>query len=91
MGEDSSLIRRYLVSALAFLWVMGIVSAFLPCASARLAPSSWPMFAHDTQHTGRSASLGAQSGELLWELDIGSPGKSVSPAIGTDVTVYIGG
>jgi hypothetical protein len=55
----------------------------------RTSESPWPMFRHDSQHTGRSPYPGAQEARLKWRLSIG--GSTSSPAIGADGTIYVGG
>ncbi|MGC8831399.1 MAG: PQQ-binding-like beta-propeller repeat protein [Thermoproteota archaeon] len=55
-----------------------------------LADSSCPMLTHDSQHTGRSPYLGAQTAELKWRYETEGSIWS-SPAIGSDGTMYIGG
>ena len=52
-----------------------------------LAQSSWPMFCHDPQHTGRCRYSGPQEGRVEWLFDAGFTVYS-SPAIGLDGTVY---
>jgi len=53
------------------------------------AASTWPMFRHDRQHTGRSSYRGPASAELKWRYETGRAVRS-SPAIGTNGTIYIG-
>lgn len=51
----------------------------------------WPMYGHDRQHTGRSASLGPQNCGVIWEEDIGNiTWWGSAPVVGSDGTIYIG-
>jgi len=54
-----------------------------------LAPSPWPMYLHDPQHTGRSPYRGPQEGRVKWRFDTGHDVYS-SPALGVDGTIYVG-
>jgi|WetSurMetagenome_2_1015567.scaffolds.fasta_scaffold129035_1 outer membrane protein assembly factor BamB len=51
-----------------------------------LADSPWPMNHHDPQSTGRSAYLGPQTGNVLWQF----PGNYIqaAPSMGNDSTIY---
>jgi outer membrane protein assembly factor BamB len=57
----------------------------------RTSESPWPMFRHDSQHTGRSPYLGAQKAMLKWKYKTEGPVHFNSPVIGSDGTIYIGG
>ena len=50
---------------------------------------TWPMFHHDTMHTGRSLYLGAQTNGLKWSYTAGGAIAS-SPAIGNNGVIYFG-
>jgi outer membrane protein assembly factor BamB len=51
--------------------------------------SSWPMFRHDVQHTGRTVYTGAPGPVLRWAFPA-NDGIASSPSIGADGTVYVG-
>lgn len=76
-------------STLPLLFVSLFLVALPTTLYAQLADSPWPMFRHDLQHTGRSASVGIQKSELKWIFQTGGPVTS-SPAIGKDGTIYFG-
>ena len=56
-----------------------------PSARAR---EDWPMFRHDTTHTGYSSSLAPEKGEVLWSYTTGDHVFS-SPAV-VGGRVYVG-
>jgi len=49
----------------------------------------WPMFLHDSSHTGRSISPGPSNGDIFWAFPITAENPS-SPIVGPDDTVYVG-
>ncbi len=49
----------------------------------------WPMFHHDTQHTGRSPYTGPNYNTILWTYNTGGEVNS-SPAIDENGTIYVG-
>jgi parallel beta-helix repeat protein len=51
--------------------------------------SPWPMFGHDSQHTGRSSHVGPEIATLKWKFQAGAIIAS-SPAIAKDGTIYFG-
>jgi outer membrane protein assembly factor BamB len=55
--------------------------------AAETAP--WPMFLHDSSHTGRSTLPGPSRGDILWAFPI-TAGDPSSPIVGPDGTVYVG-
>ena len=56
-----------------------------------LMQSAWPMYGHDTRHTGRSPySTENNSGVKLWEFQTEYLGFESSPAIDSDGIIYIG-
>ncbi|MDN3512810.1 MAG: PQQ-binding-like beta-propeller repeat protein [Candidatus Brocadia sp.] len=57
--------------------------------SSTLAKTPWPMFRHDSMHTGRSPVKGPEIPTFQWEFPTNGAIES-SPAIGPDGTVYIG-
>jgi len=97
MRTRSSLLRALclLCSAAALLASLGTA------ADAQLAPSAWPMYHHDPQHTGRTDFLGPLFSPPLGSA-IGAPGPAdvkvwwgwdkilTSPAVDRDGTIYIG-
>jgi outer membrane protein assembly factor BamB len=59
-------------------------------SQAGLASSPWPMFQHDSSHTGQSDFAGPGPFALVrWTFDTGGPIYS-SPVLGEDGTIYIG-
>lgn len=55
------------------------------------APSPWPMYGHDAQHTSRSDQRGPQVAALTWAFAL--PRERVinfAPAVDADGTIYIG-
>ncbi|MFC2000601.1 PQQ-binding-like beta-propeller repeat protein, partial [Chloroflexota bacterium] len=54
-----------------------------------LANTSWPMFGHDPQHTGRSPYNGPENPQVKWQFTTGSQ-IIRPPAIGSDGTIYVG-
>ncbi len=57
--------------------------------NASLAATSWPMFRHDLQHTGRSPYSGPAVPWPKWGYTTGN-GVHSSPAMGSDGTIYVG-
>jgi outer membrane protein assembly factor BamB len=51
--------------------------------------SPWPMFRHDTKHTGRSPYTGPGQPVLQWKYPT-NDGVASSPSIGPDGTIYVG-
>jgi len=56
---------------------------------AQLADSAWPMFKHDTRHTGLSPYAGPENNSLKWKYALPNAVVNESPAIGSDGTIYI--
>ena len=56
-----------------------------------LAKSAWPKFRGDSGNTGR-ATASPSTGTVLWKVKVGDStlGRTASPVIGTDGTVYVG-
>lgn len=77
----------------------GIMAAFLlwtaalqiAAAEPQLANSPWPMFMHDSRHTGRATIDGPSTNavQVLWSYKAPSRIKT-SPTIGEDGTIYFG-
>ena len=57
---------------------------------AQLADSAWPMFQHDTRHTGQSPYVGPENNNLKWQYALPNGIINASPVIGSDGTIYIG-
>jgi outer membrane protein assembly factor BamB len=74
--------KKYGVIFVCCFCILLSVNAF-----AETAP--WPMFLHDSSHTGRSALPGPSSGDILWAFPITAENPS-SPIVGPDGTVYVG-
>lgn len=53
------------------------------------APSAWPMFQHDAQHTGRSHLDGPSCNRVIWRWR-GSAEFLSAPTVGADGTIYVG-
>lgn len=70
-----------------FLSIISVLFLLTPLPSFSSEP--WPVFHHDTQHTGRSPYIGSQTATFRWAFLTGSVVFS-SPAIGADGTVYVG-
>lgn len=70
------------------LWMTPLPSS---AAEPQLANSPWPMFMHDSRHTGRATIDGPSTNavQVLWSYKTLSRIKT-SPAIGTDGTIYFG-
>jgi outer membrane protein assembly factor BamB len=83
--------RKLLVSLvaplLAGLWLISHVSAWAPLAT--IAPSAWPMFRGNLEHTGQSAVNGPATSNVRW-IFTATNFLSSSPAIAPDGTIYIG-
>ena len=78
-----------------FICVIGAaaIAATLSCMSALHAQSTdstWPMFRHDAQRTGKSDALGAPHVKLAWSYQTGDDIELSSPSLGGTQTVYIG-
>ncbi len=70
---------------------LGTVSFAPTVEAAGPAPSQWPMFQGDAQHTGQSPYNTAHvDGTLKWAF-ASEMGFSSDPSIGPDGTIYIGG
>ncbi len=69
------------------VWV--ILLSVLAYAAALADESSWPMFRHDLEHTGRTPYTGPSSPTLSWTFPA-NDGIASSPAIGSDGTIYVG-
>ena len=54
-----------------------------------LADTPWPMFQHDTRHTGCSPYIGPQTAHLKWTFNLPELGATNSPAIAGDGTLYV--
>lgn len=57
---------------------------------AQLAETAWPMFKHDTRHTGQSPYVGPKTNNLKWRYELPGGVVNASPVVGPDGTVYIG-
>jgi outer membrane protein assembly factor BamB len=71
--------------AALFLCSLGVARP----SAAQLADSPWPCFQHDAQHTGRSALIGPDEPQVLWQYK-GQSRLVSTPAIGADGTIYLG-
>jgi outer membrane protein assembly factor BamB len=73
---------------LAFLCALTLWTA---SAQAQLANSTWPMFMHDLQHTGRASVNGPSTNnvKVIWSYKAKSRIQT-SPTLGANNTVYIG-
>lgn len=58
--------------------------------SHTLARTPWPMFRHDSRHTGRSPFQGPEVPHFQWEYITNGAIVESSPAIGPDGSIYIG-
>jgi len=71
---------------------MGGVLNFGQNSMSGLANSSWPMYAHDRQHTGMAPVKGPQTNNTKWTFEIGSNQTggwmAGAPIIGSDGTIY---
>ena len=79
--------RRLTWCLLLVVPVLLIAVQFPPGSAARAVTQPWPMFQHDTQHTGRSTATGPTTTALAW--DFATSGVPGSPAIGADGTIYL--
>ena len=82
MIKRTNRIQRNLMFVIIFL-------VMTPLACAQVADTSWPMFQHDTRHTGLSAHAGNPSGGIAWTFDTGGA-IYASPVLGSDDRIYIG-
>ena len=56
---------------------------------AQTASTSWPMFQHDIQHTGRTLATGNPAGTIAWTFNTGAA-IYASPVLGSNGEIYIG-
>ena len=54
------------------------------------APSAWPLYGHDAQHSGRAQVSGAQTTNIQWKFQVGGAINGSAAAVGTDGTIYLG-
>ena len=76
------------VCVLLFLWL----AFFLPLAFASVAGSAsqdWPMYRHDSGHTGHSAVTGPATKNVLWNFSTSGNPVNSSPAV-VDGKLYVG-
>ena len=76
------------VYVLLFLWL----AFFLPLAFASVAGSAsqdWPMYRHDSGHTGHSAVTGPATKNVLWNFSTSGNPVNSSPAV-VDGKLYVG-
>ena len=83
------LLRKVLILSLIFLFVWALLF-FDPFSSAGggLEVDDWPMFRHDSEHTGFSTSSAPNMNHTLWKYETGGQVWS-SPAV-IDGVVYVG-
>jgi len=80
----------------ALLWgllLVGCRTQLLEVAtdgSTQVDRSAWPMQGHDPQHTGRSERVGSSVASVQWSLPLHNKGRTSSPTIAADGTLYIG-
>jgi len=67
----------------------GHIKQTLSNSPGQLMTTTWPMFRHDNQHTGRTEAKGPDQPGLLWKFQTGGYVLS-SPAVGSDGMVYCG-
>ncbi|MFC1848369.1 PQQ-binding-like beta-propeller repeat protein [Chloroflexota bacterium] len=73
------------------LLLSAAISIPLGCsAESGAVTSPWPMYQHDTQHTGESPYAGPSSPGLRWTYRTDGTIRASSPAVAADGTVYIG-
>jgi outer membrane protein assembly factor BamB len=72
--------------------VLATIIATVRPTLAQLANSAWPMFHHDTAHTGLgSIDTSANPGTVKWSVTCpGAADFGTSPVIAPDGTVYVG-
>jgi len=76
---------KYFITGILFVTCLALVGA-----QAQVNQDSpWPMFRHDTKHTGRSPYTGPGQPNLQWKYPT-LDGVASSPSIGTDGTIYVG-
>ena len=74
---------------LGILLLLSLLLVSGGATDAQLADAPWPMFRHDTQHTGRSPFTGPQVPNKKWIFTT-EAGVTSSPAISPEGTVYVG-
>ncbi len=83
-----------MIAAKHFVWILMVLSCMEPATIfSQLGSTPWPMFRHDSRHTGRSPSIGAQTPQVRWMIDVYTGYRdrfNCSPAIDSDGTIYIG-
>jgi len=81
-----SLVFRLITTV--YFYVAGL---YVPSSHAQLANSTWPMFMHDLQHTGRATVNGPSttSVRIKWQYKAKSRIQT-SPTLGANNTVYLG-
>ena len=75
------------ISAWQYIWLYRLYPA--PCPDCGLANSTWPIYRHDLQRTGRSSLNGPTQPIVKWEYTVGGFDSS-APAMGADGTIYVG-
>jgi hypothetical protein len=90
--------RRLAATALLVLVAVATSTTMdSPAVGAQALPTStptpmpWPIFQHDSRHTGRSQFPGPARVGRLWSYDTGTGSLTGSPIVGLDGTVYVGG
>lgn len=74
--------NRVAAAALISIFVLGL------CREA-VAESPWPMFRHDSHHTGRTTFTGPGAPDTAWTFRA-NDAIAASPTIGDDGTIYVG-
>src|SRR5262245_12188519 len=87
--------RRFLASSGTAL-AAGVLLTQLRLPRARAATgmvgaaSPWPMYGHDSAHTGQSPFSGPVSPKVAWSFPLGGPVRdNASPVVGLDGVIYM--
>jgi hypothetical protein len=70
--------------------ITGLLLTGLIAWPAAAAPSAWPIFHHDPQHTGVGQAQAVAAGQKKWSTDLESP-VNTAPVLSADgKLVYVG-
>ena len=81
--------KKYSLISLVLIIVGYFVTLTVSPLHAQLADTAWPMFKHDTRHTGQSPYVGPENNNLKWQYALPNGIINTSPVIGYDGSIYI--
>jgi len=73
-----------------FFIILGLSVSGSALAQSSLPTSTWPLFRHDAQLTGRANTNGPSTPHVNWVLELGA-GQLGAPVIGADGTIFVSG